>query len=265
MNAPLRRLGFLLVLLCSGACGAAAPEPAPRLRLLVPAYFYPADEGLKSWDRLLESPARGDLVVIVDPANGPGDKADPNYVKIVGRAVKADLALVGYVSTNYGKRPSGDVKADVDRWLRLYPGIRGIFFDEQNGGADFVDYQADLYDYARKKEGLKLVVTNPGTTCAAGYLTRPASDVCCVFEGTKNVDGLRLPEGAEKLPPSRFAAVAYQVAGTERMRACLREAAKKAAYVYITDGEGENPYDRLPRYWDEETAAVQKENGRSEK
>jgi hypothetical protein len=264
MNIPAGRAVFLLLLL-SGASPAAEPEPAPRLRVLAPAYFYPAEGELKHWDRLLESPIRADLVVIVNPASGPGDKEDANYTKIVGRARKAELTLVGYVSTKYGKRPAADVKADVDRWLRLYPGIQGIFFDEQNSGADFVDYQADLYDYVRKKKELRLVVTNPGTVCADGYLKRPAADVCCVFEGAKGFDGLRLPEGADKLPPSRFAALAYQVGTAEQMRAAVREAVKKAGYVYVTDGEGANPWDRLPSYWAEEEALVRKINEKAEK
>lgn len=265
MNTTLWGLGLLSVLLGAAPEVAAVPETTPPLRLLVPAYFYPADEGLKSWDRLLEAPSPGDLVVIINPASGPGDKADPNYAHVVGRAAKAGLTLVGYVTTSYGKRPAADVKADVDRWVSFYPAVRGVFFDEQNSGADFVDYLANLYDYVHQKDGLKLVVTNPGTTCAAGFWTRPATDVCGVFEGSKGFEGLRLPEGVEKLPPSRFAAVAHEVATAERMRACLAEAAKSVGYVYITDGEGANPYDRLPRYWDEERAAVRKANGRPEK
>ena len=260
MSTPSRRTALFVLFLAAGVVPAAEPEAVPRVRLLVPAYFYPADEGLKSWDRLLKAPARGDLVVIVNPASGPGDKVDPNYVRIVGRAAKADLTLVGYVATRYGKRPAADVKADVDRWTDLYPGVRGIFFDEQNSGPDFVDYQGELCDYVHKKDGLKLVVSNPGTTCAAGYLTRPAADVCCVFEGAKGVEDLRRPDGTDKLPPSRFAAVAHGVGTVEAMRACLAAAAKKVGSVYVTDHEGANPYDRLPRYWDEETAAVRKAN-----
>jgi hypothetical protein len=239
---------------------AAEPQPAPRLRLLIPAYFYPSGDGLKDWDRLLDSPVHADLVAIVNPADGPGDKADPNYVKIMERAAKADLTLIGYVATHYGKRPLDEVKADVDRWLRLYPGVEGIFFDEQNSGADFVDYQAALYDYVRTEKKLKLVVTNPGTTCASAYLTRPAADVCCIHENAKGFDGLRLPDGADKLPASRFAALAYQVGTAEAMRAGVADAAKKAGYVYLTDAEGDNPWDRLPRYWDEEVGVVRKAN-----
>ncbi|HVS38087.1 MAG TPA: spherulation-specific family 4 protein [Gemmataceae bacterium] len=157
-------------------------------------------------------------------------------------------------------RSLDDVRADLDRWLRFYPGACGVFFDEQNSGAGSADCQADLDGYVRTKKGLKLVVTNPGKRCAAGYLTRPAADVCCIFESANGFDALALPERAAKLPSSRFAALAYQVGDVEQMRACIGAAAKTAAYVYVTDGAGASPRGRLPGCWDEEIALVQKAN-----
>jgi spherulation-specific family 4 protein len=110
----------LLFLFCAGTLPAAEPEP--RLSLLVPAYFYPAGEGLKHWDRLIASSARVPVLAIVNPVSGPGDKADANYTKLLDRARRqAGLTLLGYVSTRYARRPLADVQADVDRWLRLYP------------------------------------------------------------------------------------------------------------------------------------------------
>ena len=32
-------------------------------------------------------------------------------------------------------------------------------------------------------------------------------------------------------------------------------------YVYITDDQGPNPYDRLPSYWEAEIEAVRQANG----
>src|SRR5206468_1465902 len=50
-----------------GAAGATGPS---RLRLLVPAYFYPEGKGLEQWDRLIESPAAAATVAIVNPDSG---------------------------------------------------------------------------------------------------------------------------------------------------------------------------------------------------
>lgn len=236
----------------------APAEDAPRVRLLVPAYFYPAGPGLKEWERLIAASARVPIVAVVNPASGPGKEADPSYVKVLKRAREAKkLTLIGYVHTSYGKRRLEEVQADVDTWLRLYPGIQGIFFDEQASGADGVKYQASLYKYARGKPGLKLVVTNPGTVCAEQYLSEPAADVACLFEGPKVFDPSILPPWKTKYSPTRFATLSYKVGTAKAMRECIESAVeKKIGYVYVTDAEGSNPWSRLPKYWEEAVAAV---------
>jgi hypothetical protein len=136
------------------------------LRLLVPAYFYPAGDGLAQWDRLLDSPAAAVTVAVANPDSGPGAAADPNYAQVLERARHKGVTVLGYVSTKYAARPLHEVMADVDRWARFYPEVRGIFFDEQPSTADQVPYYASLYRHAREERGLGLVVTNPGAACA---------------------------------------------------------------------------------------------------
>src|SRR5207249_3576007 len=119
--------------------GPAATTP-PRLRLLVPAYFYPGGAGSAEWRRLLEAPDAAAVVIIVNPDSGPGKAADPKYERVIDQARDKGFTLIGYVSTKYAKRPIREVKEDVDRWVKLYPRVQGIFFDEQASAADRVDY-----------------------------------------------------------------------------------------------------------------------------
>ena len=200
-----------LLLVATPALSAAEPAAKSPVALLVPAYFYPSDAGLKQWDALLEASKDVPIIAIISPASGPGTKADANYAKVFERVKKAKATLIGYVTTSYGKRPLADVKADVDTWLRLYPGIQGIFFDEQASDAAQVDYYAKLYAYVRKAKGLSLVVTNPGTTCDEGYLKRPAADTACLFEGHEGFDKFRLPGWASGYSPERFAILSYDL------------------------------------------------------
>ena len=253
-----------LLLLVLGAGAGPAAEPEPRLRLLVPAYFYPAGEGLKHWARLEAAAARVPVLAVVNPASGPGDKADANYTRLLDRAAKRPgLTLLGYVSTRYGKRPAAEVKADVVRWLRLYPQVRGIFFDEQASGAERAGYYADLYAHARKARRLRLVVTNPGTACAEAYLARPATDVACLFEGAVGFGEWAPPAWAGKHGAGRVATLAYKVGDAGLMRKYVAGAARKGVgLVYVTDAAGANPWDRLPAYWDEEVAAARQVNRR---
>ena len=47
---------------------------------------------------------------------------------------RANVAMIGYVPTNFGARPIVDVKADIDKWNADYaPWIGGIFLDDVSG------------------------------------------------------------------------------------------------------------------------------------
>jgi serine/threonine protein kinase len=254
---------------------AAAPDVNPNkgqaagarvwtpLRLLAPAYIYPAGEGLAEWERIIESPAAAATVVIVNPDSGPGNVADPNYARVVERARRNGVTAIGYVSTKYAGRPLPEVKGDVDRWSHFYPGIAGIFFDEQESKADQVLYYAALYEYVRKDRGLSLVVTNPGTECAEEYVARPASDVVCLVEAAKGLSAYRPPAWTGRYPADRFAALLCKTGTPEQMKQVVQEMrANNIGYCFITDAEEHNPWGRLPRYWEAELEAVRQANTR---
>jgi serine/threonine protein kinase len=245
----------------------AAPEAAAaRLRLLVPAYFYPGGEGLAEWERLLKAPNPEQVVIIANPASGPGKVADANFTRVIDQAKEKGFLVIGYVSTRYAKRPAEEVKEEVDRWGRLYPGVGGVFFDEQASAADRVDYYAALYEYARKQRGLGLVVNNPGTTCAEEYLSRPAADVVCIVESSKDLGEFHPPAWAADYPPARFAALLCQVDDPGRMKQDVHKAAeKRVGYCYLTNERLPNPWGRLPGYWEAEQTAVRQANERKER
>jgi hypothetical protein len=243
-----------------GGPAAEADGPTP-LRLLVPAYIYPAGEGLAQWDRIIESPAAASTVVIVNPESGPGRAADANYTRVLERARRKGVTVIGYVSTKHAARPLSEVQGDVDRWARFYPDIQGIFFDEQASAADRLPYYATLYEYVRKERGLSLVVTNPGTECAEEYLARPAADVACLVEAPKGFNAYRRPAWANRYPADRFAALLCKTSSPEEMkRAVLEMRDNRIGYCFITDADEPNPWGRLPRYWEAEQEAVRQAN-----
>jgi hypothetical protein len=243
----------------------AAAESSPPLRLLVPAYFYPAEDGLAQWDRLFDSPAAAATMVIVNPNSGPGTAGDPNYANVVKRARQKGTTVLGYVSTKYAARPLKDVKDDVDRWVRFYRGVQGIFFDEQASATEQVPYYVSLYEYVRKVSGLSLVVSNPGTACAEEYLARPAADIICLVESNKGFSGYRPPPWTAQYPTRRFAALLTGVDTSEHMKKCIQGMVeRKIGACYVTEGRLPNPWDRLPRYWEAEAAAVQQASERKE-
>ena len=265
------RYFFALLLAASltgiGLSPAADPAKAkPRLQILVPAYFYPAKDktidGAKEWDKLFVASDRAPIIATVNPGNGPGKEVDANYAKLFVKAKKyKKITLIGYVHTTAGARPLSEVKADVDLWLKLYPGIQGIFIDEQASGADKLDYYTELYKYIRAKPRLKLVVSNPGTICDEKYLSAPATDAVCLFENRQPIATAAFPDWVAKYSPSRIASLSYANATPASMREGLEKALeKKIGLIYVTDTSTGNVWGRLPSYWAEEVELVRKAN-----
>jgi hypothetical protein len=152
----------LLLLSRLTASGAIADEPAaqPPQRILVPAYFYPSRDGMTAWKELLASANETPVVAIVNPASGPGRRADPNYEEVFRLAKSSKATLIGYVTLSYARRPAAEVYAEVDAWVKFYPGIQGIFFDEQPSGAARGIRQRVLCS-RRRQDRQALIVSNP--------------------------------------------------------------------------------------------------------
>jgi hypothetical protein len=254
-------VGFLAASIIPGGIAIAA-DPLPKMRLLVPAYFYPAGKGEKEWERLLAAPGEAGVVAIVNPASGPGRQVDANYTKVLEQAKKSKVTLIGYVSTRYGKRKTEEVQADVDQWVRFYPGIQGIFFDEQASGTEQLEQLASLYEHVRKTHKLTLVVTNPGTVCDEKYLIRPASDVACLYEGHEHWDRFTPPAWTKDLKPDRIAALAYQVSAADMPKVLRQAHDRHLGWIYVTDDKRNNPWDQLPSYWEEEVKELANLNGK---
>jgi hypothetical protein len=105
------------------------------------------------------------------------------------------------------------------------------------------------------------VINNPGTICASDYISRPAADIVCLFEGNKAFEGFQPPSWISNWSASRFCIQAYQVPDEARMNQYLMEAVRKRiGFVYIIDAGGSNPYGRLPSYWEAEVSAIEQLN-----
>jgi hypothetical protein len=257
MNSLVMAAGVILV----APLEAQDQNKKPTLQLWVPAYYYPFGKGLQEWDRLLASARKAPIVAIVNPDSGPGNKRDTNYTAVIARGRKAGVTLVGYLGTQYTKRSLADVKADVDRWVRFYPQIQGIHVDEQSSEAKQTPYYAKLCAYIKRRIPDALVLSNPGTDCAAEYLSESAADVVCLFERDKGYEDFNPAAWTARFPPHRFAAQAYQVDTAAKMAAYVQEAVRRRiGCVYFTDAQGVNPYDRLPSYWEAEVEAVRQVN-----
>jgi hypothetical protein len=225
--------------------------------MLVPAYIYPANQGRKDWDRLIEAAAKVKIVAIINPNSGPGTQRDGNYYAVFSEADRAGITLIGYVSTDFGHRPQAEINKDIQTWLELYPQVRGFFFDQQPREAHHVARFLELRDEVRRKLQNPLLVTNPGILCDESYLAKNVSDVTCVFTNFQGFDEFDLPEPFRAYEAPRFAAMPYDIPDAKAMRAVVRDAIlKRIGYIYVSDAKQPNPWGQLPKYWREEVEAI---------
>jgi len=257
-------LAFGLGLAAFGTAPGAEAE-GPTVGLLVPAYIDARGEGLKDWERLIAAADRVPIIAIVNRDSGPGKRVDKNLRAVLERARRSKLMLIGYVPLKYARRPAADVKADVDGWLSLYPGIiGGIFFDEQPSQPEGVPFVAECAAYVRKRIKNARIVCNPGTVCVPEYLAIAGEPTVCLFENKTGIDAYRPPPWRTRFRSGQMAVLLYDVRTADAMKRSLREMVRKrAGYGYVTDDSGANPWDRLPSYWDEEVAAFEAENHRT--
>jgi hypothetical protein len=242
--------------------GAGRPKLVPasasrRLCLLVPTYIYPGGDGRKEWQRLIDAASKVEIVAIANPNSGPGSERNLDYAAVFTEARNHGVTLVGYVSTDYGKRPEAEIRNDVDTWIRLYPQIRGFFFDQQPSGSRDTAHFAELRDFVKRKIPDPLVINNPGVLCDEAYLARDVSNVTCVFVNYQGFEQFELPATLKAYDPSRFAAMPYNIPDIETMRTVVKEAIiKRIGYLYISDAKPPNQWGKLPIYWEAEVDAV---------
>jgi hypothetical protein len=228
--------------------------------MLVPAYIYPGGESRNEWRRLIDVSSKVEIVAIANPNSGPGYERNLDYAAIFTEASEHGITLIGYVSTEYAKRPATAVKNDIDTWIRLYPQIRGFFFDQQSPSGRDAAFYADLRAYVERKFHDPLVITNPGIPCDEAYLAQAVANVTCVFVNFQGFGQFELPAPLKAYDASHYAALPYNISGVEAMRAIVKEAIiKRIGYLYVSDAKPPGQWGKLPSYWEalvEEVARV---------
>jgi hypothetical protein len=211
------------------------------LDLVVPAYFHPL-AAPKPWRRLAAS-APITRLVIVNVHNGPGTALDESYLAATHALRIHQVSTAGYVDTDYGRRPVADVVADVRSYLRWY-GIEGVFLDQVSSGITELDHYEE-YVLAVRAAGARFVALNPGTHPHPGYID--LANLTVTFEGTWfDYRGLALPGWVRDYPSGRFCHLVHSVP-QEAFTAALQLASQRnVRSVFLTDGCGDNPWDRFP-------------------
>jgi hypothetical protein len=219
------------------------------LRLGLPAYGYP---GTGLWESL--STVQAGALVIMDPADGPGRSIDPRYSATVSEAARNGLRVLGYVTTDYGRRSAAEMEEEVERYREWY-GPSGIFLDQVPASISSSAAIARTVSHIRAA-GLSLAI-NPGQPDI------DPDDAALVdhvvnFEGSHSSYGCcRFPDWVRDVASAKFWHLIYEVRDARAMRKVAALAGRAhAGVVYITDATMPNPWERLPSYWREEQALL---------
>jgi hypothetical protein len=170
------------------ASSTAVPEPT--YNSIVPLYAYPA---FVDWGYVVNATPVNRRVLVANPASGPGVSVDSTYTTALTNARAAGWRVLAYVNTDLAfasPRTEAAIKADLDTWLSLYPGlVDGVFFDWWGTGvygSGHNTIQSNVADYARARVG-DLIVGNMGTfpeNSANGQAAMATANITCIFEGS---------------------------------------------------------------------------------
>ncbi|WP_351236745.1 spherulation-specific family 4 protein [Streptomyces sp. NPDC002133] len=148
------------------------------MSLLVPLYEHPADRP-DAWRTVIAAAPRL-YGVVLNPASGPGDSADPAFAAVAAELRAAGVRVLGYTDTAYGRRPHADVVRDLLRHRDWY-GADGAFLDQAVSGPEGLAHYRRLAVAARAA-GARTLVLNPGVHPDAAY--GELADLLVTFEGT---------------------------------------------------------------------------------
>ena len=210
-------------------------------QLVVPAYFHPATHP-REWEWLAQHSARVRLVIL-NLANGPGTQPDQACLPALGQLRAAGVCVCGYVDTNYGQRHMDEALADLRRHVEWYR-VDGVFFDRAASGPGQLGYYAELARRAREA-GARLIALNHGAHPVEAYADH--ADLLGTFEGPWGTYiELGVPRWVRSRPDEQFFHLVHSVPAASMADAWWLAAHRHAGCAYVTDRDGDNPWDGLP-------------------
>jgi hypothetical protein len=166
--------------------------------------------------------------------------------------------VVGYVFTDYARRPLAAVKADIDTYYRWYR-VNGIFLDQATTSCADEPYYANLDRYVNAEHRGARTILNPGTETNQCYVH--AADILVTFEGSESeyLHSYSAPAWVARYSPSHFWHVIYSTPTASALAHVVElSQRRRAGFIYVTPAGLPNPYGALPgdAYWTSELSDV---------
>jgi hypothetical protein len=207
-------------------------------KMILPLYVYSSS----LWQEVIEAPTDVyDIASIVNPDNGAGYEVEELYGDVIPKLVSSGKLPIGYVTTEETYRDIQDVKDEIDRWIELYPDIKGFFLDNISNGN--FNYYKEITDYIKSKDINYFLVLNSGGLPDSEYFL--LADLIVVFEG--DIKDYRSDSCYSN--PLKSAVIVYNATQTQ-MSDLFKSS--NCRYIYSTDSNNTNPYGMLPSYFRDE-------------
>jgi hypothetical protein len=235
----------------TAATPAATVASGSATGTIVPLYTYPTDASWAAVAAAKTAHPSVPVIAVVNPSNGPGAAKDPAYTAGIQKLTAAGVKVMGYDHTSYGARATAEVEADIDSWHSFYPGVTGIFFDEQANAAGHEAYYKSLTAYA-KSHGMDFTVGNPGSDATASYVG--TVDVELIYESASLPALSYLAGWHTGYDRHNFGIIPYGVASFDP--SYVQAAAHDVGYIYIQSDAMPNPWDSVPAYLDTLVASL---------
>jgi hypothetical protein len=197
----------------------------------------------------------------MDPADGPGRSIDPRYRAVVSDAARRGLRVLGYVTTDYGRRTAAAMAEEVERYREWYRPT-GIFLDQTPA---MIASNGAISELVNRIRACRLsLAINPGQP-EIDPGDAAIADQVVNFEGPYAAyQRSRFPNWVRDFPADRFWHLIYEVKDARTMRRVAGMAGRAhAGVVYITDASMPNPWSRIPPYWQEEQRLLSSPSSRA--
>lgn len=220
-----------------------------RPTLYIPLYIFPSPTS--AWQPIADAKLANpelDVIAVMNPNNGVFSSRDSSFGAGLVLLDNAGVRVVGYVYTSYGARAAATVKGDIDNYATYYPEVRGIMFDEFQGGSGtgFEAYYQDLNSYVHVTKKMDLTIGNPGAPVAASYIGTMDNLIIYEIAGIPSLGTLNTATLNGAFDKNNFGLTPYNVASitTYGVRALL----DYVGLIYLQSDNLPNPWDSITSY-----------------
>ncbi|MCQ6554416.1 spherulation-specific family 4 protein [Streptomyces sp. C10-9-1] len=194
--------------------------------------------------------------VVLNVADGPGDRPDPHCLEATGRLAGARVRVLGHLDLAHGARPFGELVREAQCFADWYR-VGGFLLNRCPAErADLPQVRRLTATLDGLLDGGHLVLGH-GTHPYPGYAE--AADQLVTFSGAwADYRWSQVAEWTAHYPPERFAHFVHGVPRTHLEEATRIARWQGAGTIFFTDrghaagGKGHtHPFEALPGYWDE--------------